>query len=108
MGDALDFLINYTDRIVQVRWLQPFGKLHFSLLRDLQEDFEAIQGVEEVELKKYSAVLLIAPHVTTAAQVAYEVEGLLRDDPNLQHHFNFFFGPNPSVSVTNVGPVLVL
>lgn len=106
MLKVIQFVVTYNDRLVSVRWLTPFEKSHFGMLRDLEESLEAIAGVESVVMKKYSATLEIADHVNTPAHVAEEVRELLAEDPNMLAHYRFHFhGALPDVVVV---PNLVL
>jgi hypothetical protein len=101
-----DFLITHTETAVHVRWLTPvdYGSRHF--VRELEAEFDGLHGVETVDMRKYSAVLTVATHVRTAAQVAEDVREVL-ESPNVRTTFRFAFG-DAELKVDLIGRVVRL
>lgn len=64
-------------RAVEVRWFEPLGSRYSTVYRELEEDLEAIDGVESAKASRYSAYLKIATHVARSEDVLRDVRDVL-------------------------------
>lgn len=86
---AVEFMITIEDPGILVRWLEPFGKPNQGMYKVLKEMLEEIDGVEEVTMLRYTAILLIADHVLSAETLAANVFAALTEDPEFRFAVTF-------------------
>lgn len=63
---------------VEIRWFDPLGSRFSPEYRELEEELEAIDGVERVTVLRYSASVKVAGHAATLEAVASDVVELLQ------------------------------
>lgn len=105
MSDALGFLItiNAQEDELWVRWHFALGKLNNTVYRTLEADLEAIDGVESVNMQRYSCKIRLATHVTDAFKAAAQVAETLEDMTSEFRAALRFAFPDLPVTVTNAG-----
>lgn len=83
--------------VIEVRWTKSFGRLTSPVYGAILDCFEAVEGVDRIELLRYSALVKIATHlvspelaVTVLGHALLEDEALgiaLREEANIEEVF---------------------
>lgn len=70
--------------VIEIRWAKSFGKLNSPVYNAILDCLECVEGVDKIELLRYSAQVKIATHrispelaVTTLGHALLEDEALL-------------------------------
>lgn len=83
--------------VIEVRWAKAFGRLSSPVYSAILDCLESVEGVDKIELLRYSALIKIATHlispelaVTTLGHALLEDEALgiaLREDGQVDDVF---------------------
>jgi hypothetical protein len=76
---AIEFMVEPLSKTaVQVRWSRRLDAGWQSVVRDILDEIETVDGVERVELRRYSIRIEVADFVSSAIDVVAEIVEILR------------------------------
>lgn len=70
--------------MIELSWPLALGKLRSEPYQALADSLESIPGINRVEVLRYSAHLLVAPHVSSLGDLITEIQEQLAEDENLR------------------------
>ena len=98
-----------SDREVEVRWLRLLGRPNSAMYKALQETLDGLEGVELVQVGRYSAQVIVADHVASSETIAAVVEAALKDpDSEFQLAMRFYFTDPTQLVVHQPGRIVTL
>jgi hypothetical protein len=71
--------------VIELRWPSTFGKVRTLPYHLLADCLLAVDGVDAVDMRRYTARIHVAPHVTSLGRVVQALQTAVIDDVEFGH-----------------------
>jgi hypothetical protein len=89
----INFELAVTDYdLIELRWSEPLGRPGSAVYQEIADGLSAVDGVNRVEVLRYSAHIEIAPHVERLSDVLEALEEWVLEDEQLRAALQDFAG----------------